>query len=50
MARGSFKETKAWLRKAMRRNVFSKEDEIIITELVTALGPKLNAFIKNQNI
>jgi four helix bundle protein len=44
-ARGSFEETKTWLRKLIRRNFFTddrvKEYELIINEL----GPKLNAFI-----
>ncbi len=45
-SRGSFEETKAWLRKALRRQVTSvgrgQEYKVIIDEL----GPKLNAFIK----
>jgi four helix bundle protein len=44
-ARGSFEETKSWLRKLIRRKIVDndsiKEYEIIIKEL----GPKLNAFI-----
>lgn len=44
-ARGSFEETKTWLRKLSRRDLItsqrSKEYNIIIDEL----GPKLNAFI-----
>jgi four helix bundle protein len=50
IARGSFEETKGWLRKAIRRNIISKEDEKSVTELILVLGPKLNAFIKSQNI
>ena len=46
-ARGSFEETKAWLRKVFRRKVISSEEEISkYKEIVDELGPKLNAFIK----
>ena len=46
-ARGSFEETKAWLRKAFRRKVISSEEEAArYKELIDELGPKLNAFIK----
>ena len=46
-SRGSFEETKAWLRKALRRKIInpsmSDEFKIVIDEL----GPKLNAFIRS---
>ena len=46
-ARGSFEETKAWLRKALRRKVISSEEEAArYKEIIDELGPKLNAFIK----
>jgi len=46
-ARGSFEETKAWLRKAIRRKVISSQTEITrYKNVVNELGPKLNAFIK----
>jgi len=46
-ARGSFEETKSWLRKAFRRKVISsKEDIDNFKEIIDELGPKLNAFIK----
>jgi four helix bundle protein len=46
-ARGSFEETKAWLRKALRRKVISSDEEAAkYKEIVEELGPKLNAFIK----
>ena len=46
-ARGSFEETKAWLRKLIRRKII-KEDKITeYTELINELGPKLNAFIRS---
>ena len=45
-ARGSFEETKAWLRKAIRRGVISSENDIEqFARLIDDLGPKLNAFI-----
>ena len=46
-ARGSFEETKAWLRKALRRKVISSEEEAArYKEIIDELGPKLNAFIR----
>ena len=46
-ARGSFEETKCWLRKLIRRKITTekrmKEYKMIIDEL----GPKLNAFINS---
>ena len=48
-ARGSFEETKAWLRKALRRKVISSDEEAAkYKEIVEELGPKLNAFIKTS--
>ncbi len=49
-SRGSFEETKSWLRKLIRRKIITDEQiknyEVIINEL----GPKLNAFIsKTRN-
>ncbi len=45
-ARGSFEETKAWLRKAIRRRLISSPEDIQrYKDLIDALGPKLNAFI-----
>lgn len=47
-ARGSFEETKAWLRKAIRRGLISSNNGIeLFTRVIDELGPKLNAFIKN---
>ncbi|MBW1797749.1 MAG: four helix bundle protein [Deltaproteobacteria bacterium] len=46
-SRGSFEETKAWLRKLIRRKII-KEDKIqICTTIIDELGPKLNAFIRS---
>lgn len=44
-SRGSFEETKAWLRKLIRRKIISKEKSEKYTEIINELGPKLNAFI-----
>ena len=46
-ARGSFEETKAWLRKAGRRKMVSKEDITEYKKIIDELGPKLNSFIKS---
>jgi len=47
IARGSFEETKAWLRKAIRRKVIAEEARVqAYKELIDQLGPKLNAFIR----
>lgn len=46
-ARGSFEETKAWLRKLIRRNVITDNDIQRYTKIVDELGPKLNAFIRS---
>jgi four helix bundle protein len=45
-ARGSFEETKAWLRKLIRRKVIQDEVENY-SKLIDELGPKLNGFIKS---
>ena len=46
-ARGSFEETKAWLRKLIRRNVIPDNEITKYTEIIDELGPKLNAFIRS---
>ena len=45
-SRGSFEETKAWLRKAIRRKVISAVEIPHYKLLIDELGPKLNAFIR----
>lgn len=49
-ARGSFEETKAWLRKAIRRRVIGADEVQKYKALVDNLGPRLNAFIKATRI
>ncbi len=47
-SRGSFEETKAWLRKAIRRNVINSTEKLEKYKcIIDKLGPKLNAFINN---
>ncbi|MFH1859561.1 MAG: four helix bundle protein [bacterium] len=46
-SRGSFEETKSWLRKLIRRKVLSKSDETEYKAIIDNLGPKLNAFINS---
>jgi four helix bundle protein len=46
-SRGSFEETKSWLRKLIRRKVLSESEATEYKALVEKLGPKLNAFIKS---
>ena len=45
-ARGSFEETKSWLRKLIRRKIIV-DDTQEYTTLINELGPKLNAFINS---
>jgi len=45
-SRGSLEETKAWLRKAIRRKVIPQQDVIGYKTVIDELGPKLNAFIR----
>jgi four helix bundle protein len=44
-SRGSFEETKAWLRKAFRRKLIENSRMEEYNLIVQELGPKLNAFI-----
>jgi len=46
-ARGSFEETKAWLRKLVRRKIISQDEIAGYQKIIEELGPKLNAFIKS---
>lgn len=45
-ARGSFEETKAGLRKLIRRKVITREKVQNYTKIIDEPGPKLNAFYK----
>ncbi len=44
-ARGSFEETKSWLRKSYRRKLLNDNQLMIINTYVKKIGPKLNRFI-----
>jgi four helix bundle protein len=46
-SRGSFEETKCWLRKAARRKLITKEETETYKKIIDELGPKLNAFIRS---
>lgn len=49
-SRGSFEETKAWLRKALRRGLLTVNRGKEYKAVVDKLGPKLNAFIKSTRV
>lgn len=44
-SRGSFEETKAWLRKLIRRKILNETQIEKYHMIIEKLGPKLNAFI-----
>ena len=46
-SRGSFEETKCWLRKASRRNLIISDRTAEYKRVIDELGPKLNAFINS---
>lgn len=49
-SRGSLEETKAWLRKAVRRELLRAERASEYKNVVNVLGPKLNSFIKKTMV
>ncbi|MCF8371163.1 MAG: four helix bundle protein [Bacteroidales bacterium] len=46
-SRGSFEETKAWLRKLLRRKILNESDSERYKLIIDKFGPKLNAFINS---
>lgn len=46
-SRGSFEETKCWLRKASRRALITADETKEYKAIIDELGPKLNAFIRS---
>ena len=46
-SRGSFEETKSWLRKLNRRKIVSNSELEKYTIIINELDPKLNAFINS---
>jgi four helix bundle protein len=49
-SRGSFEETKAWLRKLIRRKVLNEAQTAKYQIIIENLGPKLNAFINTTRV
>lgn len=49
-ARGSFEETKSWLRKLIRRKIITKPKIEEYAKIINELGPKLNRFISTTKI
>ncbi len=49
-SRGSFEETKAWLRKLIRRKIISDKATQEYSVIIDELGPKLNAFIRSTKL
>ncbi len=49
-ARGSFEETKCWLRKLVRREVISDKRANEYKKIIDTLGPKLNNYINKTKI
>jgi four helix bundle protein len=49
-SRGSFEETKTWLRKVIRRGLLHKARVVEYDKIIKELGPKLNAFINSTKI
>ena len=49
-ARGSFEETKTWLRKLIRRNIISEKEMKEYAKIINELGPALNSFINTTKL
>ena len=47
VARGSFNETRHWLRRAFRRGLLSEAQVTELRPLLDELSPKLNAYLKS---
>ena len=50
IARGSFNETKFWLRRANKRDLLSKTQIEDLKEIINDLGPCLNGYLKSIGI
>jgi len=50
IARGSFNETKFWLRRANKRDLLSKTQIEDLKEIIKDLGPCLNGYLKSIGI
>ena len=49
ISRGSFNETKYWLRRSIRRHLLNKTQTANLKQLVDQIGPSLNAYLKSFN-
>ncbi len=49
ISRGSFNETKYWLRRSSRRHLLNKTQTVNLKQLVDQIGPSLNAYLKSFN-
>ena len=47
IARGSFNETKHWLRKSYRRNLIDEQQTANLNQMIDELGPSLNAYLNS---
>lgn len=47
ISRGSFYETQHWLRRAFARKLLSTEQVAALQQMMSALGPKLNAYLSS---
>jgi four helix bundle protein len=47
IARGSFLETRHWLRRAFRRKLLSSDQIEQLSPVIAELGPRLNAYLKS---
>jgi len=47
ISRGSLNETKYWLRRASRRNLIGKEQDVYFMQMIEDLAPQLNAYLKS---
>ena len=50
IARGSFNETKYWLRRANKRDLLSKTQIEDLKEIIDDLGPCLNGYLKSIGV
>ena len=50
IARGSFNETKYWLRRANKRELLSKTQIEDLKEIIDDLGPCLNGYLKSIGV
>ena len=49
ISRGSYNETKYWLRRSSRRKLLNETQKTSLKNLVDQIGPSLNAYLKSFN-